>query len=125
MFGLPPLPRTLEAALRDAEHREARVRLSALADLVRLAQTSERERATLALIAMLRSDAHAEIRAEAAIGLADAAATGARAALVAALDDPMLRVRQLALLALGELADPEESDLGERLSPLLEAEEPA
>ncbi len=125
MFGLPPLPRTLEAALRDSEHREPRVRLSALADLVRLTRTAERERAMLALIAMLRSDAHAEIRAEAAIGLADAGATGGRAALLAALDDPMVRVRQLALLALGELAEADDHELGERLSALLDAPEPA
>jgi HEAT repeat protein len=125
MFGLAPLPRTLEAALRDAEHPEPRVRLSALADLVRLTQTAERERAMLALIALLRSDAHAEIRAEAALGLADANATGASAALVAALDDPMLRVREFALLALGELAAPDDHELGERLSVLLAAPEPA
>jgi HEAT repeat protein len=125
MFGLPPLPRTIEAALRDAEHREPHVRLSALADLVRLTRTDARERAVLALIGLLRSDANAEIRAEAAVGLADAGAQGARTALLATLDDPMLRVRQLAILALGELGEAGDQELGERLVGALAAAEPA
>jgi HEAT repeat protein len=125
MFGLPPLPRTIEAALRDAEHPQPHVRSSALADLVRLTRTEQRERATLALIGLLRSDANADIRAEAALGLADASATGARAALLAALDDAVPRVRQLALLALGELGEPGDQELGERLAVLLDAPEPA
>ena len=125
MLGLPPLPRTVEAALRDAEHPEARVRLSALADLVRHAKADARERVTLALIALLRSDPHAEVRAEAAVALADAEASGARTALLAALDDPMLRVRQMALLALGELGEPGDRALGERLAGALAAPEAA
>ena len=125
MLGLPPLPRNVEAALRDAEHPDARVRLSAVADLVRHARADARERVTLALIALLRSDAHAEVRAEAALALADAEASGARTALLAALDDPMLRVRQMALLALGELGEPGDRELAERLSRALEAPEAA
>jgi HEAT repeat protein len=101
------------------------VRLSALTDLVRLTKTDARERAILALIGLLRSDAHAELRAEAAVGLADAAAVGARAALLAALDDPVLRVRQLATLALGELGEPGDAELGARLSASLTAPEAA
>jgi len=125
MLGLPPLPRTVTAALRDAEHPEARVRLSALGDLVRHAQADERERVTLALIALLRSDSQAEVRAEAAVALADAEASGARTPLLAALEDPSLRVRQMALLALGELGEPGDSELGERLEGALAAPEPA
>ena len=125
MLGLPPLPRNIAAALRDAEHAEARVRLSALADLVRHARTDERERATIAIIALLRSDPSPELRAEAALALADAGATGARTALLAALDDPILRVRQLAMLALGELGEPGDGELYERLEGALVAAEPA
>src|SRR4051812_19408408 len=125
MLGLPPLPRTAEAALRDAEHPSAVVRLSALRDLVRHAQGDARERATLAIIALLRSDPHAELRAEAAVALADAEAAGARQALLAALDDPTLRVRQMALLALGELGEPGDRALVERLGEELGALEPA
>ena len=38
MLGLPPLPRTLDAALRDIAHERQHVRHSALRDLVRLAE---------------------------------------------------------------------------------------
>jgi HEAT repeat protein len=124
MLGLPPLPRTIGAALRDAEHPEARVRLSALADLVRLTRGPERERAIIAIIALLRSDPRAELRAEAAVALADAEATGARTALLAALDDSELRVRQMAIIALGELGEPGDGELAERLAAALGASEP-
>jgi HEAT repeat protein len=125
MLGLPPLPRTLAAALRDAEHPKSPVRLSALKDLVRLARGSEREPATLAIIALLRSDPSAELRAEAAVALADAEASVAQTALLAALDDPMLRVRQMALLALGELGEAGDRELALRLSASLDSSEPA
>lgn len=125
MLGLPPLPRTIAAALRDAEHPEARVRLSALGDLVRHARGTERERATIAIIGLLRSDPHVELRAEAAVALADAEAKGARTALLAALDDPMLRVRQMSIIALGELGEPGDGELAERLGAALAASEPA
>jgi HEAT repeat protein len=127
MLGLPPLPRNIAAALRDAEHAEVRVRFSALVDLVRHARTNERERerATIAIIALLRSDPNPELRAEAALALADAAAAGARTALLAALDDAHLRVRQMAILALGELGEPGDRELADRLSAALAAPEPA
>lgn len=125
MFELPPLPRTLGAALRDAEHAEPRVRVSALRDLTRLAKTEAREQATIALIGLLRSDPSSELRAEAALALADAEASSAATPLLAALDDPELRVRQLALLALGELGTPGDLELARRLVPFLTASEPA
>jgi HEAT repeat protein len=125
MLGLPPLPRNIAAALRDAEHADARVRLSALGDLVRHARASERERATIAIIALLRSDPSPELRAEAALALADAGAGGASTALVAALDDDVLGVRQMAILALGELGEPGDVELAERLAGAVVAKEPA
>jgi len=125
MLGFSPLPRTAEAALRDAEHPRAAVRLSALGDLGRHTQTEARERATLAIIALLRSDPSPELRAEAALVLADAGAQGARAALLAALDDTAIRVREMALLSLGELGEPGDTELGERLLAALDAPEPA
>jgi HEAT repeat protein len=125
MLGFSPLPRTAEAALRDAEHPQPTVRLSALLDLGRHARAAERERAILAIIALLRSDPSPDIRAEAAVVLADAEAKGARTALLAALDDPAERVRQMALLALGELGEPGDRELGERLLAAGDAPEPA
>ena len=125
MLGFSPLPRTAEAALRDAEHPQPTVRLSALADLRRHTQTDARERATLAIIALLRSDPSPEIRAEAAVALADAEARGARTALLAALDDPALPVRQMAILSLGELGEPGDHELGERLLRGIDGAEPA
>lgn len=124
MLGLPPLPRTIAAALRDAEHPDVRVRLSALSDLVKHTRGPERERAVLAIIAFLRSDPRAELRAEAAVALADAEATGAHTALLAALDDSELRVRQMAIIALGELGEPGDAELAERLGSALGASEP-
>src|SRR3954470_15294710 len=125
MLGLPPLPRNIAAALRDAEHADARVRQSALGDLVRHARASERERATIALIGLLRSGPNPERRAEAALALAAAAAAGARTALLAALEDQELGVRQMAILALGELGEPGDVELAERLTGALVAPEPA
>src|SRR5215203_2892794 len=84
MLGLPPLPRTLEAALRDLEHERATVRLSALHDLARLSEGPARAPAIAALSGALLRDASAEIRADAAIALADCEASEARAELVAA-----------------------------------------
>jgi len=105
MLGLAPLPRTLRAALRDVTHDKLEVRRSALADLVRHAREGETEAAD-ALARVLEGDAAPELRAEAALGLADADVRSAVDALVrAAENDPAVRVRQLALLALGELSD--------------------
>jgi HEAT repeat protein len=107
MFGLPPLPRTLGAALRDVGHPKTDVRLSALRDLVRLAGGADgRAEALGALERALSSDPLPGVRAEAAVALADADAVESVVALGAALDDAEPRVRQMAMLAFGELATP-------------------
>ena len=59
MLGLPPLPRTLEAALRDITHERVGVRRSALYDLVRLAAGPARPRAVAALARTLLGDSSA------------------------------------------------------------------
>lgn len=105
MYGWSPLPRTLGAALRDVVHKEARVRLSAVADLERLCGGEGREAAVAALIAALSGDVDLEVRAAAALALADARADEALDALVRAAERDEPRVRQLALVAVGELAD--------------------
>lgn len=104
LFQLRPLPRTLEAALRDLQDPKAGVRRSAVADLARLAHTDHRSEALDALTARLLDDDDADVRADAALGLADAEGRGALDALVEAARDAHARVRQMAVLALGELA---------------------
>jgi len=104
MFGLEPLPRSLEAALRDAKHEKERVRASALADLSRHAAASD-ARAVDAILEALRGDASPEVRAAAALALADAGAKQAAGAALQATSDADQRVRQMAFVALGELSD--------------------
>src|SRR5690242_4912915 len=103
MFGLESLPRSLDAALRDAQHEKSRIRASALADLARHAADGD-ARAVNAITAALRGDPSAEVRAAAAIALADGRAKGAVEIVLRATADENMRVRQMALIALGELA---------------------
>lgn len=124
MWGLPPLPRTLAAALRDVGHARPDVRHSSIRDLVRLASAGEgRAEALAALERVLASDASAALRAEAAVALADAEAAESVEALGRALDDPELRVRELSLLAFGELGVPGHPAHVERARALLDAAE--
>ncbi|HEX3851090.1 MAG TPA: HEAT repeat domain-containing protein, partial [Polyangiaceae bacterium] len=105
MFGLRSLPRTLEAALRDMRHAKNETRLSALGDLVRLSETSDRARALSALCEVMDSDAELHVRAAAALALGDADAKESREALLAAARTGPVQVREMALAALGEIAD--------------------
>ncbi len=105
MFGLPSLPRTLAAATRDVGASRRDVRLSALRDLARLSAGDDRAAALAALAAAL-SDREPAVRGEAAVALADAKAHEQVSALVGAARDDNLRVRQMALMALGEVAPP-------------------
>lgn len=103
MFESRTLPRTLDAALRDAGHASESVRRAALADLVRLAREGE-GLATHAVLRLMADDPVPALRAEAALGLADAGATDQLDALRSRLNDPSPPVRAMVLLALGELA---------------------
>jgi HEAT repeat protein len=122
MLGLPPLPRTLEAALRDIEHQRVDVRRSALYDLVRLTVGAARPRAVAAIARTLLGDPSAEIRTDAAIGLADAKAREARVDLIAALEDAHAGVVERVVLALGEIAEPGDAEVLAALRPLREHE---
>src|SRR5262245_32566346 len=97
MLGFTPLPRTLQAALRDAEHARPDVRLGALSDLKRHARAGA-ESALRALVSRLKGDPEPQIRAGAALALADIDARAELDALVAAAADADARVRQMALL---------------------------
>lgn len=104
MFKLSPLPRTLEAALCDTDSDKFEVRLSAVRDLGRLATGADRGAVLARLSTLLENDGAPGIRAEAALALAEASAGECLDALLAALDDAHERVRQMALVALGEVA---------------------
>jgi HEAT repeat protein len=107
MLAPPPLPRTLEAALRDLGSSRAATRASAISDLVRHAVLRDdvRARALPLLEAALKNDAAPEARAAAAVGLGDLHAIEALAALLVAIEDTDIQVRQMALNALGEVGD--------------------
>ncbi|MGC4070329.1 MAG: HEAT repeat domain-containing protein [Polyangiaceae bacterium] len=104
MFGVAPLPRTVDAALRDAEAKRVDVRRSALNDLVRHVDGPRRDSVLEALSKRLSQDPDVEVRAFAALACADAGARELLRDLFGALDDPAPRVVQMALLAIGELA---------------------
>jgi HEAT repeat protein len=103
VLGLPPLPRTLEAALRDVSSKKPEVRADAIRDLVRHAGDA-RAQVVRSLEGALRDD-DPRVRARAATALADVGATEALAALLVTVEDDDAYVRQMAIAALGELGD--------------------
>jgi HEAT repeat protein len=105
MFGATPLPRTLEAALRDVDAGKPAVRAASLRDLVAHAGDA-RNRVMRALQKALRDDEAAPVRAVAATALADIGAREALPDLLLAVDDDDVLVRQMAIAALGEIGDP-------------------
>lgn len=113
MFGIRSLPRTFEAALRDLGHAKNETRISALRDLVRLSETPDRERALNALCNVLHSDAELHVRAAAALALGDARASESRQALLDAANNGPTQVREMALAALGEIAEPSDGEARE------------
>ena len=102
MFKVVQLPRTLAAAQRDVRSPKPSVRRSAVKDLARFAQTDARAEVLSALVRALEDDI-ADVRADALIALADAQAEEHVALIVEAAGDAHPRVRQMALLALGEV----------------------
>jgi HEAT repeat protein len=108
MFSPSPLPRSLDACLRDLASRTDRARIAAVRDLVRHALRGDtaRARAIPLFEKALRDDPSPVVRAEAALALADVAAEEALATLLVAVEDDDERVRQMALTALGEIGDP-------------------
>ena len=109
MLGFTPLPRTLEAALRDVEDARPDIRLTTLSDLKRHARSGN-DHALRALVARLKQDPEPRVRAAAALALADIDARAELEVLVAATGDEDAGVRQMALLGVGELAEPEHAE---------------
>jgi RNase P/RNase MRP subunit POP5 len=106
MFGMPLLPRSLAASLRDLGSAKAETRASAIADLVRHARRDDdlRKRALREIEPRL-ADEHAAVRAAAAVALGDLAAADLLPKLLFAVDDDNAHVRQMAINALGEIGD--------------------
>jgi HEAT repeat protein len=125
MLRLVPLTRTLAAALRDSVHTKPSVRVSAARDLGRLARGDERPQCITVLVRLLEHDGEALVRAEAAVALADAEASESVPALLRAFDDESVRVREMALLALGEVGSGAAPDVEPALRRALVERSPA
>jgi hypothetical protein len=96
-------PRSLDACLRDVDHKSAAIRSSAVRDLAVHADVA-RPSVMGALERALR-DPSPEVRAASAIGLADAGGVEALGALLACVEDEDAFVRQMAIAAVGEMRD--------------------
>ena len=107
MFGPTPLPRTLDASLRDAASDDAKVRASAFADLARhpLVEGLTRTRTVSALERGILREDDARVRMAAIMAVADLEATELVPALLFACEDDVPFVGELAVRTLGELGD--------------------
>jgi HEAT repeat protein len=124
MFNLPPLLRTLNACQQDLSSTRHEVRLAVARDLGRFAIDDERE-ARLALLQVCLADEHPAVRRQALFSLADMDARPLLQRVESMLTDPDLHVRQIAVLALGEIAHPEDTAAIGRIAGLLKAGAPA
>ncbi len=124
VFKVAQLPRTLPAALRDVESPKPGVRSSAIKDLARFAQTDDRAQVLSALVRALDDDL-ADVRADALVALADAHAAEHVARIVDAASDAHPRVRQMALLALGEVGSAADGEARGAVARALDDEAPA
>ena len=105
MFHHTAQHRTFGAAVRDLTHPKAPVRTAAARDLCRHVQ-DHRAEVIEQLRRCLEEDDDADVRAAAALALADAEATEAVPELIlAAEQEAHVAVRQMVLSALGELGD--------------------
>ena len=104
VFRPTQLRRTREAALRDASSRDKTTRASALGDLVFYADDDRTE--VIGALERGLGDEASEVRAAAAVALADVHAVEALPTLLFAVEDDDPFVRQMALSAVGELGDP-------------------
>ena len=91
----------LEAALRDLEHRDARVRAQA-ADALGRVEPAEHDAAVTALVRAV-DDEHPSVRYAALLSLGELAAGSAADAVAARLGDGEPLVREAAAIALGQL----------------------
>jgi HEAT repeat protein len=109
-FGPAALPRSLDAALRDVTSRKVQVRRSATRDLGAHVASAARARVVQVLEELAEQDGDIEVRAQAVLAMADGGAHEAVGKIVQLAKVAAPRVRQMALLALGELANPDSLD---------------
>lgn len=110
MFGVSALPRTLEAAKRDAVHPRRHVRLAVVKDLGLLIQQSAGvddnalSEALTVLTSMARRDAEALVRGAATVALADHPSEAVLDALLVSARDEHPYVVEMALAGLRDAA---------------------
>lgn len=124
MFKVELLPRKLEACRRDIAHKDVKVRLAVVGDLVRGAVTENRSE-RLSLLSLALDDESAEVRRRALVALADMEAKEVRERVLSLLRDQQIQVRQMAVLCLGEIADETDEEVVGRLASLLKAGDPS
>lgn len=124
MFQVALLPRNLSACQADLNHDDPKVRLSVLKDVVRGGAEDERP-ARIGLLVSALSDASSEVRRQALLSLADFGAREALDDVLVLLRDVEIKVRQMAVLCLGEIAEPGDVEALGRLASLLRAGDPS
>ena len=112
----------LEAALRDLEHQDPRVRAQA-ADALGRVEAADRGTAVTALV-RAAEDAHASVRYAAILSLGELGAGEAVDALVARIGDVEPLVREAAAIALGQLGEAGGPRAWSALERALASEEP-
>lgn len=100
------------------------MRVSALRDLSRFDEEPDRSQ-SVRLVSACLGDADPEVRAQAALTLADLRARECVEQVLPLLGDVHVRVRQMALVALGELAEPGDRAVAGRIGAFLEVAEAA
>jgi HEAT repeat protein len=122
VFKVAPLPRNLEACRRDFGNPDSRVRLSVVRDLGR----GDSDRAgRIELLTRGLADADSSVRRACLIALADLGAAEALDQVLPLLRDVEIGVRQMAVLCLGEIAQPTDKEVVGRLASLLRAGDPS
>jgi HEAT repeat protein len=104
-FGPSLLVRRLEAALRDIQSSKVHIRRAAARDLSQYVDSPARARTVDRLERLVVEDADIEVRAEGVLALADGGATESVGLLIGLARTGVPRIRQIALLAIGELAE--------------------
>jgi len=124
-FGPPMLSRRLEAAMRDVQSSKSSVRLAAARDLSPYVDSTDRDRVVAQLTRVMLDDSNTEVRAAAVLALVDGGAAEAVGAMLKVARGGPPRVRQMALLALGEIAVAGMPEATEVAHEALESELPA